>query len=296
VRLFVRLFYFLFTREGHFNLRCKFFRRIANIKLNTSNQNSFVYKRPDNTSFVYLKDNAFSNTIYSCDAFELVELRWASRWLVGGGTFIDGGANIGLYTTYIAQRNNGVVIKSIECLPRTYRNLEKVLEALNLKSKVNLILGALSNADGLWVENSDPEGFEECNEIKIVNTCSKDSIPTMSLSRLCDGVSFPHLIKLDLEGHEYPALLGLEYYLNSGIKQYPAILIEICLGKQSHLMELETWFKKYQYKMFFGGGFGQGPRFGTPIQLSACKVPVFNAIAIPSDGDSLTRWTRTLNS
>jgi FkbM family methyltransferase len=291
--LIKRILVLLFTSQGRFRLRLKVFRWIALRKLQKDELNHFTYKRPDQTSFVYLKDNAFSNTIYSCKPFELTELRWCAAWLSEGGTFIDGGANIGLYSTYMATRCPQTKIHAIECFPKTFKDLEFIVRTLGLSSKIELHHAALSERDGLWIENDCPPGLEECNQIRIVSAPNELTIQTITLSQIllkCDVA--PYLIKLDLEGHEFPAMKGMEIYFGQSPKCFPAILIEI--SDKSNQSDLRNWFSEHHYDLYFADGFGQGPSFGTRVELIKNLPPVSNLMAIHSDDDSRKRFEKTL--
>lgn len=281
------------TGEGRFRLRIKFAKTIGDLRLRWEGKDYFIYGRPDRTRFVYLKDNLFSSTIYGCPEFELAELRLLAAVLSKGGTFIDGGANIGLFSTYIAEKCPAVKLISIECYPPTFALLQRVIKILGHEARCDLKLHALGSRDGAWVVNSGPRGFEEGNSVKEVAANSQDSVQTITLSSTLKDVKGHSVVKLDIEGYEYDALQGLESHLLREEIEKPMVLFE--MSNNPKTTEIEAWFKKVDYHVFFAGGFGQGPRIGTVIDDFKNLPPVCNLFAVPNTSGAMERFQQALN-
>ncbi len=286
----------LWTRTGRERLVYRILSRWGDWRCGRegAGQKHFVYRRPDRIRFLYLKDNAFSKTLYCYKNWELDELRWIVRCLGGRGTFIDGGANIGLFAAFVRQQCPSTRIEAVECLPGVYETLQFVIRQLDLKD-IRTHPAALSNHDDQWVKNAWVPGGEECNTTCPARAGEPDVMPTITLSRLLgDHPPAPIVIKLDLEGGEYDALQGLEEYLRKPGAEPPILLVEMYRARfQERGLNFEQWwewFRMHAYNTYFAGGFGKGPPPGTPLDPGMEMPPVFNLAAIPSSRRAKSLW------
>jgi FkbM family methyltransferase len=150
--------------------------------------------------------------------------------LVGqGDTVIDVGANMGYYTTYLARLvgDRGCVL-SVEPVPGTLAILRYVVKRLGL-GNVRVIDRAVSDARrSVTMEIPRfPDGERNIFEARIVAGAAADSesvrVETTTLDALAEGLDVA-LVKVDVEGHELPALRGAAGLLSGG---KPAWLIEV---------------------------------------------------------------------
>ena len=160
------------------------------------------------------------------------------RLLGPDDVFIDGGANIGLFTLVAADRvgPNGKVIAFEPARAVRMCLLENVV--LNRFSQVEVLPFALSSVPGEASFRAFEPGSAGLNHL-CPTPGELGQIETVALTTL-DAALLPHdqqhlkLIKLDLEGAEHAALLGASRTLT---ESRPDILIEV---EPSHLLRMGT--------------------------------------------------------
>jgi FkbM family methyltransferase len=146
-----------------------------------------------------------------------------------GDTVIDVGANMGYYTTYLARLvgEAGTVV-SVEPVPGTLAILRYVVRHLGL-ANVRVVDRAVSDAErSVTMEIPRfPDGERNIFEARIVQgaraAAESVEVRTTTLDALSAGLDVA-LVKVDVEGHELPALRGAASLLG-GAK--PAWLVEI---------------------------------------------------------------------
>ena len=150
------------------------------------------------------------------------------RLLSPGDTFVDGGANVGLFTLVAAERvgNLGKVVAYEPGRGVRARLLENV--ALNRLTQVEVLPLALSSAPGeanfqefdiagAGLNHLVPGGVENGHVDTVKLTTLDASLPEPARASLS-------LIKFDLEGAEHAALLGSSGVLSAS---HPDLLLEI---------------------------------------------------------------------
>lgn len=189
--------------------------------------------------------------------YEIETIEIMKKFLKKGDTFIDVGANIGYLTAIGAGfvSTSGQVY-SFEPVPKYFQQLVKMA---NENSKYNIITNsiALGEKDGIipinitsisnigW--NTIVPGLMPRNSIgKTINVpiCRLDNyIIEKEMKKIA-------LIKIDVEGYEFPVLLGLSKYF-SDEKNRPPIICEI--GPSAYprigysLNQLNSYMQKYNY-------------------------------------------------
>jgi FkbM family methyltransferase len=166
------------------------------------------------------------------------DLELAGRLLQPGDVFVDGGANVGLFTLVAAERvgPTGKVIAFEPGRTVRLRLLENVV--LNRFSQVEVIPFALSSAAGQASFRTFEIGGSALNHLTPIDG-EGGGLETVALTTL-DAVLIPHdrdrvtLIKLDLEGAEHDALLGAAAILR---ERRPDLLLEI---EPPHLQRMGT--------------------------------------------------------
>jgi FkbM family methyltransferase len=181
---------------------------------------AFQYVHPIVGPFVYHPSDYLSRRLFLYDDFELVELRFAIEQARLGGTLLDVGANIGLYTVACARTagDRGRVI-ALEPGPRTFTKLTETCARLGL-SNVTALRVAASRTNGTALFTSD-HGSRDVHQHLADARSDEDGnrieVATKRLDDICgpdaDGVT---LVKLDVEGHEVEALEGAERILANG--------------------------------------------------------------------------------
>lgn len=163
-------------------------------------------------------------------AFERSEVRWVRSVLRQGDVALDIGANVGFFTAHFCNLvgTHGKVI-AVEPIEESFRALGETFKG---HGNIHLMRFAASNTDGFAsitdhhhskdrssgffrvvsgdspVTESSGVGCAGCSHVESVETRRLDG----ALRAL--GVDQLRLIKCDVEGHEFEALLGLGEYLS----------------------------------------------------------------------------------
>lgn len=162
------------------------------------------------------------------------------------GVFYDIGANIGLFTTYIAQKRPDVTVHSFEPEKLAFECLQKNIEPFSDQkiSIHNKAIGTKTNQKKLFKSSSNDgahtliEGnSENDSEFQIVEVINLDEQIEKS------NLPLPDVIKIDVEGFELDVIKGLKQTI---VKSKPFMLIE-CSNKD--LSEKgEFWQALYSFK------------------------------------------------
>ena len=170
--------------------------------------------------------------------------------------FLDGGANIGehslsAYNLCKLYNLEKFQIYSIEAFPDTCKILKKNLSNTNcdiinyaLSEKDDFIDFFYDSQNGCSGQNSTTNHYYLDSKIKI---------KTITLDKLIEDLKIPHVnfLKLDIEGSEYSALLGLKNSLRKGIIDYIQIEYNQTWIKNSASLEkVFNLCKDYNYDLF----------------------------------------------
>jgi FkbM family methyltransferase len=153
----------------------------------------------------------YKNGVYELPTSELV---WRLLKDSPNALFVDVGANIGYYSLLARKRlgNDGVVV-AFEPLPDIHEKLIMNLHGMNVSAHQY----AVSSSNG-QATLSIPKGSDSNDGISTLQDCvdAIDSITvqTISLDDFLDKEI--HILKIDVEGHEYDALLGAKSLLARG--------------------------------------------------------------------------------
>jgi FkbM family methyltransferase len=185
----------------------------------------------EGTRLILHLDNDLSYTLFAGACYEPNEFALLDRVLEPGMVFLDGGANEGVYTVFASARVGpmGRVI-AVEPSPR---ELKRLKANININRAANVIIADVALADRprsvkLILAEQQHSGqntlgafiYEGVNpvEVRCVRAVTIDDlILTHGLSRL-------DIVKLDLEGAEFRALIGARNTLRD---MKPLLLIEI---------------------------------------------------------------------
>jgi FkbM family methyltransferase len=124
------------------------------------------------------------------------------------GTFVDVGANIGVYTL-LASEIQEVSVVSIEPHPITYEWLKQNVK-LNGRENVKCLNLAISDHDGEIRFMNGPEPSINRIITKNEEVASTLGVECRRMETICTDLQImPIVIKIDVEGHEYEVLEGL---------------------------------------------------------------------------------------
>jgi FkbM family methyltransferase len=153
------------------------------------------------------------------------ELEWVKRAVAEGMTFVDAGANIGVYTVLASKLagESGAVI-SFEPSRTSFSVLQRNVE-LNKCMNVRAFRAALSDRTGqasLYHIDNRPNVFS-LGASSVEET--SEHVDTMTLDGALAGLSVDrvHFLKLDVEGAEELVLRGAEKVLRAS---HPTIMFE----------------------------------------------------------------------
>lgn len=147
-----------------------------------------------------------------------------AEWVKPGDWAVDVGANIGVYTSRLAELvgPTGRVI-AVEPVPETFRILADVVsdQGLDQVTLLNAAVGEETRLVGMDVPRA--AGFDGYYLAAVAP-------PSAGLNVLClslDALNLPHrvaFVKVDAEGHELPVLRGMSELLR---RDGPTLLVEV---------------------------------------------------------------------
>ncbi|MCC5929259.1 MAG: FkbM family methyltransferase [Cyclobacteriaceae bacterium] len=151
-----------------------------------------------------------------------MEMSFLLHLLQSADTFWDLGANIGSYTILAGKISNAHVL-SVEPLPRTFHYLKKNIHINSIEDKVISLNIGLSDKPGelFFTQHHDTVNHvtnpNNSNALRVsVETCN---------NLLAKSLHCPILMKIDVEGFEFPVLKGADQVLNNPILK--AIILEL---------------------------------------------------------------------
>lgn len=190
-------------------------------------ENNFFEFNLDNNVIIKLyKDSVLSRLIY--DGFEKEETDYLTSILSEGDTFIDVGANIGLFSLIASKivGNNGLVI-CFEPSPITFNRLVENVKLNNLKNidlrniglsnvKDELTFYMSDNGYDAWNSFAPSEDNKLENSIQVLVSTLDAELQNVEKSKI-------KLIKIDVEGWEKFVLKGgSEFFANYS----PIVMVE----------------------------------------------------------------------
>lgn len=195
----------------------------------------------------------------------------------------DIGANIGYFTVLMAKISRYVY--AFEPEPDNYKLLLDNIIENNLQSKVHPLMHAigLNNSVGEMYKCPTNYGMHRLYESK---WCEHVSIPVsiIALDSEFRGL-IPNFIKMDTEGWEYQALLGMTTML---IKAQPKLLIEfhpptlIEQGGPATPANLYNFLKHLDYDIYLATEIGNDIDFDTLFAKTNDEMGGQNIVCIPS--------------
>lgn len=141
--------------------------------------------------------------------YESHKLRVLDRLLEGGGTFVDVGANTGIFAFYAATRvgSAGRII-AVEPEPENCRWIRAGIEA-NGFAQVRLFAGGLSDRDGeATLHLAEKSGWHTLNPGQRKRMQGELRVQTWTLDSIAADLDRLDCVKIDVEGHEHAVLAG----------------------------------------------------------------------------------------
>ncbi|MEZ4937996.1 MAG: FkbM family methyltransferase [Crocinitomicaceae bacterium] len=245
-KFFRFLFHFEFFRSKFFGIHQKIFDRFNLFRGQVS-----PIEYQDFKLEVKL-DDWIQENLFFLGKYEEAELKVIQNILKEGDTFIDVGANIGLFSL-VASRHVGITGKviSFEPFPENFNHLEKHLQLNQIKNvqAENKAVGDEIGQIHLY-HNPDDKNLGMVSTTASENS-QKIDVELITLDHYFQQNPNPsiQMIKIDIEGHEYPALRGMQATLE---KYKPVLLVEIIEQEdQSNEQNILQFLSDLGYEKFF---------------------------------------------
>ena len=217
----------------------------------------FDHKLASGISIRLYKDSVLSKPI--ADGFENEEIDFLQRFLKKGDTFLDIGANIGLFSLEAVNRigPEGRIF-SFEPSPKTFARLKENVEVNNIRTIKPINIG-LSNKEDILHINVSENGYDAWNSFAHSDDGKFHTTAEARVRKLDDvikeeGIGEVSLVKLDVEGWEKFVLFGGEHFFKT---QSPVVMVEFTesntFAAGYHVQELfdilQGWgYQWYRYK------------------------------------------------
>lgn len=190
--------------------------------------------------------------IYFLGEYEKPELETLKHFLSKDSVFIDVGANFGLYTLQASKLigEKGRII----CFEPFAENFNSLTTNIALNNLANVIAEKLAvgeKEDTITLYCDDQEQNLGMTSTKFRENALTEVVQIVSLDSFLQKEQFEHIdfIKIDIEGHEYAALLGMRETLT---KYKPTLLIEIFTDTNSDNNEkINDFLESVGYKKWF---------------------------------------------
>ncbi|MBD2292363.1 FkbM family methyltransferase [Anabaena sphaerica FACHB-251] len=185
-----------------------------------------------------------------CGLYDYHDMNFLLRYLRAEDSFLDIGANIGIYTLLAASIIKNGTIYSFEALPKNYTRLEENIR-INQLDQVKTYSLAISNLIGNIALN-----LAEGDSMPFISTQSHEktlTVKTDTLNNILNNESLSKLTlaKIDIEGAELLALKGATSLLK---KQLPHVWIMEINNAVSNFdynkEDLVNFLQDYGYGLF----------------------------------------------
>lgn len=213
----------------------------------------------------------FGNLLIRCGAYEPALASVLKRFLHPGNTFVDIGANEG-YFTVLGSLLVGPTGRVLAVEPQS--RLRLILQEnckLNGLSNVKLIRAAISDVAGTSEFHLSPDmntgssGLSRGTRYRVAT--ERVCVTTLSQLLAQERVEHVDLLKMDIEGYEYEAILGSEELFSRGVVR--ALAVEL----HPWAMESRARDPNRIAQMLFASGYRQVVVDGYPVFLRESAKP-----------------------
>jgi len=154
------------------------------------------------------------------------------------GCFVDVGANVGLWTFLLAEKN--ITVHAFEPSPRPYRILKEKAEKHGDVHVYNFALGEDSYEAQLHLHQTS--GHDSITKREGDYMSSQTRVPVRTLDSF--NLRNIGLVKIDTEGYEVPVLLGARKTI---INHKPRLIIEIHRPYNEQAQKIITILRQLNY-------------------------------------------------
>jgi len=180
------------------------------------------------TKVYFPKDSLIFRLACEQGIYEQDNLDILSLLVRPNSTYFDIGANIGLMSIPILQRNDSCMVVSFEPSPNTLRFLSRTVESSNFFERWKIVgkaVGSQVGTLGFFMASPDMGAFDGFKDTRRANTDRQIEVPVTTIDVEWEALGRPavSVIKIDIEGAELEALKGASKCLE---KEKPYILLE----------------------------------------------------------------------
>lgn len=193
-------------------------------------------------------DDWIQQNLFFLNSYETTELKFLKNNLKSDSTFIDIGANIGLFSLTASNIIKNGKIVSFEPFSK---NLDTFQTNISLNNKKNIkiekiAIGAENGEINLYYNEKEQNlGMVSIHKTKDSNA-EKTKLQTLDSYVENNAIQNIDFIKIDIEGNEFSALQGMASVLK---KQNPVLLIEILTQKEKDL--IVPFLEKLGYQKYY---------------------------------------------
>jgi FkbM family methyltransferase len=179
--------------------------------------------------------------LFAPQFYDVPELQWLTDQLQDGGTFLDIGGNIGLYSLVISHRlGDRVQVHTVE--PDAELSARMRFNAATNGLQPQLAATALSDFEGsaTLVIDTRQRGQNNLRDDGAAGATTTRDVPVTTLVRLCEerGIDTIRAMKIDVEGHE-PRILG-HFFDHAPASLWPRALLIEYVHERDGLMDRLT--------------------------------------------------------
>ena len=176
-------------------------------------------------------NETIGKSLFISGCYEPNEFAYLDEIIKPDMKIVDIGANIGLYTIWMAKRiQDGGEVIALEPSSREFKRLEQNIILNDLDNVTMLKTGASDSrrSGKLHISNDNEPGLNTLGEITYSNIdeIAIEDIALNKVDNILSDLKIGHvdIIKIDVEGHEYFALQGMEDTLK---RDHPILILEI---------------------------------------------------------------------
>jgi FkbM family methyltransferase len=202
---------------------------------------------PCGVRLVLPRESNLAGVIIACGSHEPIEHLFMLRFARGGDVVFDVGANIGLYTVFLASK--GATVYAFEPSTWARANLSRNVTMNRLEHRVHIFPYAVSASDGEALLTTNLESSNVLVHEEAGQTSERVELRALD-SLFNDPASLPAavaLMKVDVEDHDEAALRGAEKLL---IRDRPVIVVEVWDGgKPTRAFLKSMGYEVYSYDL-----------------------------------------------
>lgn len=195
-------------------------------------------------------DSYSAAAVLYCSLYDYDDMNFLLRYLRAEDSFLDVGANVGVYTLLAASKIRAGLLHSFEVLPKNYARLQENLR-LNSFNEVKTYAIAVSDQRGTIALNlAEGDSMPFITPIEANNTIT---VPTDTLDNLLQNHSLSNLTlaKMDIEGAELLALKGAVSLLKQQRPQVWILEINDAVSNFGHCkQDIVDFLDSYGYNLY----------------------------------------------